>query len=186
MASRRPCSLERADQAKAAFVHKNQACTKFTTLFLSVARCSASNVQSFHHCVATLGVAVVGNSIPFDSEYATHYWDDSAPQIGPISSGLSGRVSNNLRRSPVRMRRVSTRVLGVAFVTHSDDMADRRGDWAAWTVASSGRSSTDRSFAARHQRLWQRSLAVVRLPVSPSPGCGVLVVVCTFQQVSYP
>src|SRR5205823_11724954 len=75
MASRCPCSLEWADQAKAAFVHKDQACSKFTTLFLSAARCSASNGQSFHHCVATLGVAVSDNSIPFDSEYATRCWD---------------------------------------------------------------------------------------------------------------
>jgi hypothetical protein len=60
--ARGPRPFERRNQRKATFIEKNKRRAELVPLFLYVARCTVSNVQSPRHRGATHAVAVVGNS----------------------------------------------------------------------------------------------------------------------------
>jgi hypothetical protein len=60
--ARGPRPVERRDQRKATFIEKTKRRAELLPLFLYVARCNVSNVQSPRHRGATHAVAVVGNS----------------------------------------------------------------------------------------------------------------------------
>ena len=72
-----PSALERADQRLPIFINKYKGCAQVTPLFLSMAKCIASNGRSAYHPVETRRVAASDNSSPGGVTHAKRHWADT-------------------------------------------------------------------------------------------------------------
>ena len=67
------------DQQKATLIEEHQMGAKLLGFFLSSARCTASNAQSWAHRAEWIGLRASGNSTPGPPTTSTHDPDDSSP-----------------------------------------------------------------------------------------------------------
>ena len=72
-----PGALDRTDQRLPIFINKYKGCAQVTPLFLSMAKCIASNGRSPDHPVETRRVAASDNSSPGGVTHAKRHWADT-------------------------------------------------------------------------------------------------------------
>ncbi len=118
---RGPGALNRTDQRLPIFINKDKGCAQVTPLFLSSARCIASNGRSPCHPVETRRVAASDNSTPSGVTHAKRRWVDTGRQTTSRSPARSAPMSSSLRRTRGRGHLSAASVPAVSTVAPTSD-----------------------------------------------------------------
>lgn len=162
-----PSALERADQRLPIFINKHKGCAQVTPLFLSTAKCIASNARSPCHPAEKRRVAASDNSSPCGVTHAKRRWADTGRQTTSRSHARSAPTSSSLPHTLGRRPLSAASVLAVSTVEQTSGQDVRDGLCSVFGVGRSAPrvASGERCVCWRRRHVLPRldfCLAVIR------------------------
>ncbi len=159
---------------------------KLKPLFLSAARRSVSNAQSWARPARNSDVGAFDNSIPSAASHTKHHSHDNGCQTYPRSNARCGPTSNNLRHSHWHTLHVLMHWSIAAGQQPINDWDALRHEAAIWTCVwmTEIPAAIGSQFAVSCPPALQLRLALDPVAADPSRCSGDPLIVRMFQMVS--